>query len=107
MSSTTDQQNQSYLDFGRGLYADRIPAATLDGIRNYVLLRVPPGGFLSAVLANDLFGAVGRADVGNHAALEAICEFIYNYCPWLCWGSPERIKRWLAGTENEPERSDE
>ena len=46
-----------------------IPAHTKAALDRYVNDRLLPGGFLTAVLSNDLFGAVGSADSENLAAL--------------------------------------
>ena len=43
--------------------------------------RSNPGGFLSAVVSNDLFGAFAKADVSNAAHLEATCRWLYNFAP--------------------------
>ena len=40
-----------------------------------------PGGFLSAVVSNDLFGAFSKADASNAAHIEATCRWLYNYSP--------------------------
>jgi hypothetical protein len=56
---------------------------------------VPTGGFLQAVLSNDLMDAFGRADEGNRADLFEICSYVYNEMPAPCHGSPERVKAWL------------
>jgi hypothetical protein len=77
-------------------YRDRIPAGTLQGICEYVLHLRPQGGFLTNVFANDLFRAVGQADRANKVALPDICEFIWNFCPEGCWGSPEAVHDWLS-----------
>ena len=54
----------------------------------------PVGGFLAAVLTNDLFGALGRADADNRAALFTICDYVYNELPSICWGSKEKVAAW-------------
>jgi hypothetical protein len=37
------------------------------------------GGFLDAVLRNDLMDAMNRADRGSAANLSIICRFLYNH----------------------------
>jgi hypothetical protein len=56
----------------------------------------PVGGFLEAVLTNDLFGAVGRADSYNIETIPAICSYVYNELPSTCWGSREKVAAWSA-----------
>ena len=57
---------------------------------------VPTGGFLEAVLANDLSGACGSADGDNVRALAAIVSFVYNELNGRCWGSYEVVRAWLG-----------
>ena len=68
---------------------------TKDSIDRYVNDKIPPGGFLCAVLSNDLFEAFARADSINRATMFDIVDYIYNNTPNICWGSPEIVKEWL------------
>ena len=79
-------------------YADLIPEYTMESLREYLLEGTPVGGFLRAVLENDLFGAVGRADPENQAALPKIVALIYNVFP----GSSRNYEEWLAMHSREP-----
>ena len=72
-----------------------IPEHTQAALDRYVNHRIAPGGFLTKVLCNDLFGAVGQADSANRAALPEIVVYIYNELPANCWGSQEIVWRWL------------
>lgn len=78
---------------------DRIPVSTLNGLIKYHTKRTPVGHFLTAVLSNDLFEAVARADRENLDALPAIVSLIYNEFPAISHGSPENVRRWLQGDE--------
>lgn len=73
----------------------RIPAVTLLGLRAYCKGRREPGGFLRAVLENDLVQAFQRADDENLEALFDIVSYLYNEVPSVCWGSPARVRAWL------------
>lgn len=75
-------------------YDYNIPAHTKDALDRWVEHGLMPGGFLEAVLTNDLFGAVGRADSLNLPAIKDICSYIYNELPSNCWHSPEAIREW-------------
>lgn len=77
---------------------------TKAAIDRYVDGRIPTGSFLRAVLENNLMEAMGRADIGNRHSLFEICEYIYNNIPLICHGSPERVKNWLKGKDNESNR---
>ena len=72
-----------------------IPRHTLGGIKRYVENRIPPGGFLTAVLENNLRKSFGQADKANREALFEIVCHCYNKLPSICWGSPEKVKNWL------------
>jgi hypothetical protein len=63
-----------------------LPASTEQALRMYVDEGYRPGGFLCAVLNNNLFRAVSQADTENRAALADIVKFIYNRCPQRCHG---------------------
>ena len=58
---------------------------------------VPTGGFLQAVLENNLMESFGRADIQNRYDLFEICEYVYNKMPMACHGSPEKVKAWIDG----------
>ncbi len=73
-----------------------VPMDTLFQIRQYVDHRVPPGGFLFAVLSNDLYEAVGRADDLNRANLPAIAEYVRWNIPVACRGSVEAVRAWIG-----------
>lgn len=78
----------------RQLYPD-VSETTIGSLARYVNNGIPTGSFLEAVLSNDLFGAVAKADMWNKQALPRICELVYNYLPGSCHGSPEAYKSWL------------
>lgn len=74
---------------------DLLPEHIRGAMKRYIEDRLQPGGFLEAVLSNDLAGACGRADHINRDRLQDIVSFLYNEAPTTCWGSPERVKAWL------------
>ena len=71
-----------------------------DGIRNYIETGRPMGGFLTAVFENDLFDAVGKADLGNRRDLADLVIWIFNNAPSGCWGSEKKVYQW-KGLNNE------
>ena len=79
-----------------------IKARTLHAIHQYVDHKVPTGGFLEAVLSNDLAGAVGKADLENGRALAEIVKYVYNEIPADCWGSRDAYVSWLKPKEVTP-----
>ena len=73
-----------------------IPTLAAEGLARYLDHHIRPGGFLCAVLSNDLAEALGRADDENAECLQAIVAYLYNEAPSPSWGSPEKFKAWLA-----------
>lgn len=66
-----------------------------ESIDAYVATGRPTGGFLEAVLSNDLMEALGRADSGAIDNLPHIVAYVYNEAPSGCWGSRERVREWI------------
>ena len=67
------------------------------GLARYEIDRVTPGGFLLAVLQNDLIAAVGKADSENRGRLAEIVAWVYNNVPSCCYGSKAKVEAWLLG----------
>jgi hypothetical protein len=86
------------------LLQSRVPEPLWNGLLLYLTERKPPGHFLMAVLMNDLKDACARADEINRAHLYDVVYFLYNYAPEACWGSADRVDRWLAASEPPPVR---
>lgn len=74
----------------------RVPEDIRDSLALYVEHRIQPGGFLTAVLENDLREACGRADEENRHRLFDIVCYIYNELPAPCWGDRGAVHRWLT-----------
>lgn len=72
-----------------------LPASIIHSLKRYQDGHIETGGFLRAVLENDLKEAVGRADTTNQILLPAIVSHCYNHLRSDCWGSPEKVKAWL------------
>ena len=73
----------------------QLPPLSAEGARNYVKLRLHPGGFLRAVLENDLALAFGRADQKNTEVMGVWARWL-GLIPRDCWGSPQKVNDWLA-----------
>jgi hypothetical protein len=71
-----------------------IPDRIWPGLTYWVKFGIWPGDFLSAVIVNDLRGAVGRADAQNIRLLHNYIRALYNDVPHHCWGSPEIASAW-------------
>lgn len=82
--------------------ADRaIPKRITESIDRYVKTGALPGGFLRAVISNDLKNAIGSADDENKAVLDLIVMYMTWETPSKCWGSIVKMDNWayLGGLE--------
>lgn len=78
-------------------HIEMLPAHMRQGMLHYIEQGVPCGGFLSAVLSNNLKEAVVRADSTNQRAIVDYVQFLVWYAPAICHGSPERYDAWVSG----------
>ena len=77
-----------------------IPQNAIESLKLYVEKHIQPGGFLTAVLENDLTAAVATADLHNIEIIPTYVSYIYNELPMKCWGSKEKVKEWLNNLNN-------
>ena len=80
-----------------------VPASLHEGLVEYFAARRRTGGFLQAVLENNLRQAAARADPFNAPYLVANVLFLNNYVPSTAWGSVGEVEAWLADPEPAPE----
>ena len=76
----------------RGFY---VPERMMKSIESYIEEGRPVGDFLTAIICNDLQGAVSRADDENIGNLPAYAAYFYNEAPSKCHGSKENMKDWM------------
>ena len=74
-----------------------------DSLVAYFEDHLPVGGFLTAVLSNDLGMAFAKADLGNRATMYDYAAWLYNYAPAYgpnadSWGSLEKVLKWAPGS---------
>ncbi len=81
-----------------------IPTNLRRGLDRYQHHHIKTGGFLEAVLSNDIEDAVGRADPNSLANLPAIQDYIKDTLPAESWGSREKVRAWIQnkGATDEP-----
>ena len=77
---------------------------TGEELMRYLRHHCPTGGFLEAVLSNDLKESCARADDRNLWQLPLLVAYLYNEAPNVAWGSHDRYKDWLLATEEEDVR---
>jgi hypothetical protein len=73
---------------------DRLPEHMREGAKMYVEHGRLSGGFLTAVLENNLVEAFGKADGINSISMENWVRWLYNDAPMNSWGSPEAVSEW-------------
>jgi len=98
------------MPFNAGVYFFRgfhIPPHMMDSLKAYIEDRRPVGDFLTAVITNDLQGAIDRADDINLANLPAYVGYLYNEAPGGCWGSKESMEEWLRKEDEGVEDEDQ
>lgn len=74
---------------------ENLPESLRDGLMAYCAEGREPGGFMRAVLENDLAGAVFRADLKNQRTIVQFVNFLNGRVPNDCWGSKEKVSRWI------------
>lgn len=74
----------------------KVPPHMHGAVQRYMTHGISPGGFLYAVLSNDLKGAFGKADDTNSYYLHQWVEYVVWDLPALAQGSPERVQTWMA-----------
>lgn len=72
-----------------------IPEHMQEGMVDYITRGLRPGGFLSAVLSNDLMGALEKADYLNSTRIRQYGYYLFNYAPMGCYGSVENFNNWI------------
>lgn len=89
------------LEFDEWKGYEGVPVHTRGALLRYRDRGLMPGGFLTSVLTNDLFGAIARADKENSRALKDICDWVHWRMPSASWGNEEKVEKWVeAGGVN-------
>lgn len=88
-----------------------IPPYMQKGVFEYITEGVAPGGFLTAVICKDITGMMQSADNTNMWLFPVYYAFFYNCAPEACWGSKEKMDKWLSHNGmrgyNDSRRADE
>lgn len=71
-----------------------VPEHTRESITNYLLYGFEPGGFVSAILAQDYERALYAADTANRQMFWAVAMWVREHAPAGSWGSYEAIEVW-------------
>jgi len=75
-----------------------VPSHMHDGFVRYIAYgnRMSHGGFMSALMSNDLMRAFNRADDMNARSMQDWVKFLFNYAPASCYGSQEKFSEWTG-----------
>lgn len=79
-----------------GIRLNTLPLHMWASITDYILFGRPVGGFLMALLSNDLKETVARADDVNRDCLLTWVRFLVNDMPADSQGSPESVAEWMG-----------
>jgi hypothetical protein len=85
------------------LVEDRVPEHLHKGLIAYLTARRPMGGFLTAVVQNDLASAMFQADEESLAGLRNVLRFLTNRVPAHAYGSRAAVVAWLSASDPVPE----
>ena len=74
-----------------------IPQHTVEALDNYFLRGWEPGGFLTSILTNELYGAVRSADYANKHVIYEIVQWLTlePLVPKDSWGHEKLVECWL------------
>ena len=72
----------------------KIPPAMRAGLVRFVAYGEAPGGFLYAVLCNELVEAFDRADSTNRQIVGSYVAWLLSEAPRVAWGNPQRVREW-------------
>jgi hypothetical protein len=72
-----------------------VPEHIIESLQRYIDHGVPTGGFLRAVIENDLYLSVSMADEINIRIIPAILAYLVNNAPTGCWGRTGIFDKWL------------
>lgn len=88
-------------DIGTQLGELPIPNHTKEALDNYFLRGYEPGGFITSVLTNNLYGAVNSADIANRHAIYEIVKWLTlePIVPRDSWGHEKLVECWLRDTD--------
>jgi hypothetical protein len=83
---------------GRQIGKLSIPTHTMEALDDYFLRGYEPGSFLTGILTNNLYRAVGSADSANRHAIYEIVKWLTTdpMVPIHSWGTKDHVSNWLS-----------
>lgn len=74
---------------------DCLPEHMKEAAQRYIERGLEPGSFLVSIFANDLLGAISRADYVNKRSIHQYHDFLVTI-PMDAKGSYEAVEKWIA-----------
>lgn len=75
-----------------------IPEHTRNALLRYARNHIKAGGFIEALVSNDLMNAVGRADSVHKPIIGECVLWLMNQAPSGCFGSAAKYDEWISYT---------
>ena len=79
---------------GTNTFHDDMPSHTMEALDRYFIMGLKPGGFVSAMVADDYKKALACADHVNRARFWHVATWLMRYAPKGSTGSYEILKDW-------------
>lgn len=74
-----------------------VPMHLRDGFTRYVVQGIPTGSGMRSILEDrPLSDVLPHLDETAEQHVGSIYRFLYNAAPGECFGSPEKVKAWIA-----------
>lgn len=80
--------------------ANKCPDNIRKSIDAYAARGLEPGGFVRALLENNLYNAVSQADIVNVRFIPECVAYLLTM-PFAIWGSSDKVARHLKAKRNE------
>jgi hypothetical protein len=94
---TDEQRDELVTKIVGAIATSHVPEHLREGLVRYFADGILPGGFLQAVLCNDLEGAVHRHCGGGAAyTITVIRAFLIKDAPPDAWGSVTKVLAWTT-----------
>lgn len=94
-----------YKEWNHSVYQEYdIPSHLFEGLDRYFKQGLRPGGFLYAVLTNDLKDAMLRWAGGGYNPASDLVKFFCAEVPAPSWGSVDAVEKWIENHAAERRR---
>ena len=98
MNITVYSRNRLYETFSKW----EVPRDFADPMANYLVYGYQPGGFFTALLANDFFAAISHSHPSNTVeALKCLVGWISDCMPSEGYGSHQAVSNWCYMTSDQ------